>query len=110
MLFFEDRPADERATFDTPWGLRELTNREAGDLHHQGLPVSAAEHETPETSLDDEREKLSKVTLTNVNSAAGAGTTVPGDPTAPLADDGTVPDSGSASTSNLTKPNPLLRS
>jgi hypothetical protein len=56
---YADEAANKR-TYDTPWGRREMDEREVRDLEHQGLtctPVDSA----PETSLQDEKDAMSGV-------------------------------------------------
>lgn len=106
MLFDDTKHEDDKAVYDTPWGKRELGNREAGDLRHQGLPITLAEGPA-ETSLEDEKAAMSGVKLTGEPADGGGDGGVPdlgaqsgtGDPTA----DKSTTEVGD------TKPNPLFK-
>jgi hypothetical protein len=57
-----DTSRQAKAVYDTPWGRRELSAEEVTDFGHQGVAVTRVD-EQPRTSLQDERDEMSKVDL-----------------------------------------------
>ena len=57
-----DTSRQATATYDTPWGRRELSAAEVKDFEHQGVKVTRVDGE-PTTSLQDERDEMSRVDL-----------------------------------------------
>lgn len=57
-----DTSQEVKATYDTPWGRRALSALEVRDLEQQGHTLTPVDAD-PETSLQDERDEMSKVDL-----------------------------------------------